>query len=145
MRRDHKIRLTSEQEDDLQRFARSRTLPARLVERAKMLVGCAAGHGVEEIAAQLNVARQTVARWLGRFEAQGMQGMEDAPRSGLPPVILTPKIAEILEKTTRERPAGATHWSTRRQPVHGETHLAEARFEAAPGEELQTQQRSPLR
>jgi transposase len=113
MRRDHKIRLTSEQEDDLQRFARSRTLPARLVERAKMLVGCAAGHGVEEIAAQLNVARQTVARWLGRFEAQGMQGMEDAPRSGRPPVILPPKIAEIVEKTTREKPAGATHWSTR--------------------------------
>jgi hypothetical protein len=56
MRRDHKIRLTSEQEDDLQRFARSRTLPARLVERAKMLVGYSAGHGVEEVAAQLNVA-----------------------------------------------------------------------------------------
>ena len=113
MRRDHKIRLTAEQEDDLQRFARSRTLPARLVERAKMLVGCAAGRRVEEIAAQLNVARQTVARWLGRFEAQGMKGMEDAPRSGRPPVILPSKIAEIVEKTTREKPAGATHWSTR--------------------------------
>lgn len=97
----------------MQRFARSRTLPARLVERAKMLAGCSAGHGVEEIAAQLNVARQTVARWLGRFEAQGMQGMEDAPRSGRPPLILPPKIAAIVEKTTREKPAGATHWSTR--------------------------------
>jgi transposase len=113
MRRDHKIRLTSEQEDDLQRFARSRTLPARLVERAKMLVLGSTGHGAEEIAAQLGVVRQTVTRWLGRFEAQGMKGIEDAPRSGRPPLILPPKIAEIVEKTTQEKPAGATHWSTR--------------------------------
>jgi predicted ArsR family transcriptional regulator len=114
MRRDHKIRLTSEQEDDLQRFARSRTLPGRLVERAKMLVGYSAGHGVEEVAAQLNVARQTVRRWLDRFEAQGMQGMEARWRYPL------------------EHAHAGPHG--RRQPVHGETHLAETRFEAAPGE-----------
>ena len=61
----YKIRLTSEQEDDLHRFARSRTLAARLVERAKMLVLGSTGHTVEEIAEQLGVSRQTVARWLG--------------------------------------------------------------------------------
>ena len=100
MRRDYKVWLTREQEDDLQRFARSRTLPARLVERAKMLLLCSTGHGADEIAAQLRVARQTVTRWLGRFEAQDMKGMEDAPRSGRPPLILSSKIAEIVEKTT---------------------------------------------
>jgi transposase len=120
MRRDHKIRLTSEQEDELQRFARSRTLPARLVERAKMLVLGSEGHRAAEIAAQLGVVRQTVTRWLGRFEAQGMKGMEDAPRSGRPPLILPSKIAEIVAKTTQEKPAGATHWSTRTlAPVAG--------------------------
>jgi transposase len=113
MRRDHRIRLTSEQEDDLQRFARSRTLPARLVERAKMLVLGSTGHGAEEIAARPGVVRQTVTRWLGRFETQGRKGIEDAPRSGRPPLILPPKIAEIVERTTQEKPAGATHWSTR--------------------------------
>lgn len=41
-------------------------LPARLVERSKMLLFGAAGHRVEEIAEQLDVARQTVSRWLGR-------------------------------------------------------------------------------
>jgi hypothetical protein len=37
---------------------RSRTLPERLLNPAKMLVRCSAEHGVEEIAAQRNVARQ---------------------------------------------------------------------------------------
>ncbi len=120
MRCAYRIRLTSEQEDDLQRFARSRTLAARLVERAKMLVLGSTGHTVEEIADQLGVSRQTVARWLGRFEAKGMKGMEDAPRSGRPHVILDSKIAEIVAKTTRETPEGATHWSTRTlAPVAG--------------------------
>jgi len=78
-----------------------------------MLVAGSIGQGSEEIAGRLGVARQTVSRWLGRFEAQGMKGMEDAPRSGRPPLILPSKIAEVVEKTTRQTPAGATHWSTR--------------------------------
>lgn len=120
MQRAYRIRLTSEQEDDLLRFARSRTLAARLVERAKMLVLYSAGHTAGEIADQLGVSRPTVPRWLGRFEEKGIQGLEDAPRSGRPPVIPDSKIAEIVAKTTRETPAGATHWSTRTlAPVAG--------------------------
>ena len=66
VQRAYKVWLSQEQEDDLQRFARSRTLPARLVERSKMLLSCAAGHTVEDTAEQLDMARQTVSRWLGR-------------------------------------------------------------------------------
>src|SRR6516225_9022246 len=114
MRRAHKVWLTREEEDDLQRYSRSRTLPRRLVERAKMLLLGGAGQGAEEIAEQLGTARQTVCRWLSRFEAQGLRGVEhDAPRPGRPPLILPSKIAEIVEKTTRQTPDGATHWSTR--------------------------------
>ncbi len=71
MQRAYRIRLTSEQEDDLLRFARSHTLAARLVERAKMLVLYSAGHTAGEIADQLRVSRPTVPRWLGRFEEKG--------------------------------------------------------------------------
>src|SRR3989442_10705367 len=114
MLRAYKVWLSQELEDDLRRYARSRTLPARLVERSKMLLGCATGQRVEEIAEELGVARQTVSRQLGRFVAQGLDGIaKDAPRSGRPPLIQPAKIAEIVEKTTRETPADATHWSTR--------------------------------
>ena len=114
MQRAYRICLNQEQEDDFRRFARSQTLPARLVQRSKMLLLYATGNSAEEIAEQLGVVRQTVSRWLGRFAEQGQVGIEkDAKRSGRPPFILTPKITEIVEKTTRETPAGATHWSTR--------------------------------
>jgi transposase len=114
MQRAYRIRLDQEQEDDFQRFARSQTLPARLVQRSKMLLLYATGKSVEEVAEQLGVARQTVSRWLDRFAEQGQAGIEkDAKRSGRPPSILPAKITEIVEKTTRETPAGATHWSTR--------------------------------
>src|SRR2546427_9200265 len=114
MQRAYKVCLSQEQDDDLRRFARSRTLPARLVERSKMVLACALGHNVEEIAKQLDVARQTVSRWLGRYSERGLDGLEkDLPRSGRPPTILPPQIAGIVVKTTRETPVGATHWSTR--------------------------------
>jgi transposase len=109
-----KIRLSQEQHDDFQRFARSHTLPARLVERARIILGAAQGRNTERIAAELGIARQTVARWRLRFAEHGLAGIEkDAPRSGRPRLILPDKIDEIVSKTTRETPPGATHWSTR--------------------------------
>ena len=114
MRRAYKVWLSQEQEDDLQRFARSRTLAARLVMRAKMLLGCAAGHTVEEIAEQLDVARQTVSRCLGRYVERGLEGIEkDMPRSGRPRTITSARVDEIVRLTTQSTPVAATHWSTR--------------------------------
>src|SRR5437588_3510008 len=101
MLRTYRVLLNQEQEDDLRRFARSRTLPARLVERAKMLLSCAAGHSVEDTAEQLDVARQTVSRWLGRYVERGLAGIEkDMPRSGRPRTITPARIDEIVRLTT---------------------------------------------
>ena len=80
-----KTLLTQEQEDNLRRLARGRTLPARLLERSKMLLLYARGDTMEEIAEHLGVVRQTVSRWLHRFVAQGgVEGLEDASRAGRP-------------------------------------------------------------
>ena len=77
-----KVWLSAEQQDELERFARSRTLAARCVERARILLGCAAGRENQQIGEELGVCRQTVGRWRERFVAQGMEGLEDRPRSG---------------------------------------------------------------
>ncbi|MGH9960696.1 MAG: IS630 family transposase [Pyrinomonadaceae bacterium] len=113
MRTASKVWLTQEQQDDFERCARSRTLAARLVERAKIVVLAAAHKPNEEIARSLGIVRQTVARWRERFVAQGIDGLEDAPRSGRPCQIRPAQITEIVRQTTRETPAAATHWSTR--------------------------------
>ncbi|MBF8285291.1 MAG: endonuclease DDE [Anaerolineales bacterium] len=114
MPRAAKVWLAQEQQDDLERFARSRTLAVRLVLRAKILLLAAAHKPNEEIARALDITRQTVGLWRGRFAEHGVAGIaKDAPRSGRPRLILPGRIDEIVRKTTRETPPDATHWSTR--------------------------------
>jgi transposase len=114
MSRAPKIWLTAEQQDDFVRFARSQTLAARLVERSKIVLQAAAGKADIEIAQALGITRQTVGLWRRRFLDRGIAGIEkDAPRSGRPRLIAASKIDEIVSLTTRQKPANATHWSTR--------------------------------
>jgi transposase len=108
-----KIQLTQPQQDELERCAKGRTVAARAVERAKIILGSAADMAKREIAEQLGIARQTVRRWEKRFLQQGAKGLEDAPRSGRPRRIQPEQIAQIVQKTTQETPADSTHWSTR--------------------------------
>ncbi len=108
-----KIQLTEQQQDELERCVSSRCLAVRTVERAKIILGLAAGKARKEIAEQVGMVRQTVRRWEQSFLQQGTQGLEDAPRSGRPRVIQPQKIEQIVHKTTQETPPDSTHWSTR--------------------------------
>src|SRR5712691_6410323 len=108
-----KIQLTGQQQDELERCVSSRCLAVHAVERAKIILGLAAGQAQQEIARQLGIVRQTVRRWEQRFQQQGTQGLEDAPRSGRPRNIQPEKIEQIVHKTTQETPPDSTHWSTR--------------------------------
>ena len=108
-----KIQLTEQQQDELERCVRSRGLAVRTVERAKVILGLAAGKATKEIAEQVGIVRQTVRRWRQRFLQQGTKGLEDAPRSGRPRVIQPEKIEQIVHKTAQETPPDSTHWSTR--------------------------------
>src|SRR5437773_9864683 len=112
MPRTAKVWLTQEQQDDFERFARSRTLAARLVQRARIVLMAAARKPDQEIAQALGIARQTAALWRGRFVEHGIAGIEkDAPRSGKPRAILPPQIDEVVTQTPRETPADATRRS----------------------------------
>lgn len=108
-----RIQLTEQQRNELQRCVGSRCLAARTVERAKIILGLAAGKAKKEIAEHAGIVRQTVRRWERSFLRQGIQGLEDAPRSGRPRLIQPQKIEQIVHKTTQETPPDSTHWSTR--------------------------------
>ena len=107
------MQLTEPQQDELERCARSRSVAARAVQRAKIILGLTAGETKKEIAQQLGIVRQTVRRWEQRFLQHGAEGLDDAPRSGRPPVLQPETIAQIVYKTTQETPSDSTHWSTR--------------------------------
>jgi len=106
--------LSEQQRTTLEGFARGRRIPARLVERARIVLLTADGQQDSQIAEVLSIPRQKAARWRKRFLALGIAGLEkDAPRPGRPPVITEQTIQDVVARTTQTRPAHATHWSTR--------------------------------
>jgi transposase len=114
MRRAIAIELSDEERTVLQRWARGRSTPARVVLRAKIVLAAAAGRENQDIATELGSDPHTVARWRKRFVALRCVGLEsDAPRSGRPATARQALAAKIVQKTTQETPANATHWSTR--------------------------------
>lgn len=104
--------LTSEQESELTKLARSKRTSVRLAQRAQIVLLAAQGLQNKDIAEQLGIGRVQVARWRERFLEDGLQGIErDLPR-GAPPVKVD--VARLVELTTQTTPEGATHWSTRK-------------------------------
>lgn len=108
------IVLSPEQRVALDAQARARRAPARNVERARIVLLAAAGRQNQEIAAQLQITPEKVARWRQRFLAGGIEALaHEAPRPGRPRTITPAKVRKVVRKTTQQTPPNATHWSTR--------------------------------
>jgi len=108
------ITLTDEIRNELERNARGRSTPVRLMIRSQIVLRAADGLENREIAKELALARGTVGKWRSRFAENGLEGIsKDAPRAGRRPKISAAKVREVIRRTTREVPTGATHWSTR--------------------------------
>jgi transposase len=106
--------LDDSQREVLRQWARSRSLSARQVERAKVVLLAADGKTDVDIAASLHITNKKAARWRKRFLKVGMPGLEkDASRPGRKPAIATAVKLALIEKTTQASPTNATHWSTR--------------------------------
>jgi hypothetical protein len=82
------ISLTSAQRDDLQRWLRSTNLPAGLARRARLLLL------LEQPDTSLRQAAQTAGltprharKWVQRFLAHGLDGLQDKLRPGRQPVF----------------------------------------------------------
>ena len=108
------IELSPEERKELEQVARARSLPAREVERARIVLRAADGSLDKDIAAELGVTREKVARWRRRFLEIGIAALrKDAPRPGRPRTVPESKVNLVVAKTTQEKPVAATHWSTR--------------------------------
>jgi transposase len=98
----------------LERWARSRTSPYRLVTRARIVLSAATGSSRREIAERLRVRPTTVTRWLRRYALLGPQGLlRDAPRPVAWSRLDIATVREILWKTLREPPVRGRRWTTR--------------------------------
>ena len=77
--------LRDEEKEELGRVARSRTLGAGRVRRARIVLQALGGLKAAEIGARVGLCGATVRHWLKRFNARGLDGLEEDVRTGRPP------------------------------------------------------------
>jgi transposase len=88
-------KLTAAEQAAIENLARSRTAPARAVERARILLLAGMGKRVPAIAQELELTETTVRTWLKRFNAAERDGLQDRPRAGRPATYPPEQVAEV--------------------------------------------------
>jgi transposase len=71
-------------------------LPARVVERARMVLLLHEGERVPAVAGRLGIGADVVRTWLTRFNAEGLDGLRDRPRSGRPATYSPEQVGEVV-------------------------------------------------
>lgn len=88
--------VSDEEREQLGRMARSRTAGAGLVRRARIVLHALEGLKVPDISARMNLCGATVRHWLKRFNARGLQGLEEDVRSGRPPTYSAEQRSAVI-------------------------------------------------
>src|SRR4051812_13152218 len=95
-------------------MARSRSMSAALVQRAKIVLACAEGIANSRIAQRFDTTKATVGKWRRRFISRRISGLYDELRPGKPRTIDDERVAALIHTTLHTRPSnGATQWSVR--------------------------------
>jgi transposase len=122
------IRLAAGERNELQERARSRTMRAEDVRRARLVLMLAQGKSYVAIRAALACNASYISRWKSRFVAERLAGLY-ARHPGRAVQKRTPALeARILAATRRGPGDGSTHWSSRKLAKHlGVNHMMVAR------------------
>lgn len=105
--------LTTEEREQLESWERKTTTEQRLVQRARIVLECAAGKTGVEIARQLHLRPATVSRWRTRFARHRLAGLSDAPRPGKPAHYDASTERRVLAKLDEPPPTGFSTWNGR--------------------------------
>ena len=106
--------LSAKDRAELEKIVGDGNAAQKVAKRAKIVLMTAAGAGVMAIMRTVSVSKTTVWRWQEYFVEAGVAGVIKGRSKppGKKPIAEALKRA-IVEKTVKERPAHATHWSVR--------------------------------
>ena len=118
--------LTAEEASAVESLARSRTEPARRVERARIIRRASRGETPPAIAEALGLSAETVRSRIRRFNAEGLAAFElaafeDRHRSGRPATFSTDVVAAVIATapTSPRRPGlPFASWTLDRLAAH---------------------------
>jgi putative transposase len=107
------LAVRDEERAQLLSIVRSRSLPAALTQRARIVLACEREPNNKAVGADLGVGAHTVGKWRNRFITDRLEGLYDELRSGRPRTVEDEAVAELVTKTLASKPKSDTHWSVR--------------------------------
>src|SRR6202043_2914453 len=106
------IELNPVMKSTLDHLARSASTPQALALRSRIVLAAAAGQANQQIANALQVPEVTVGKWRRCFASQGLDGLQDAARSGRPPKY-GQEILQKVQSRACQQPEHYSRWSVR--------------------------------
>ena len=113
------IPLTKEKEQSLSKLYSTHP-NARCRQRAQAILLSNQKYNLAQIHDILNVNQYTVSLWINRFEAKGINGLIDLPRSGRPAIYQRHEV-EIFKKLLDEEPRQIKQAQIKLQKLTGKT------------------------
>src|SRR5262249_41497998 len=95
--------LSDEERQEIRRLSQSRKASVRTVERAQMIQFASQGQLVPAIAGRLGLGQDVVRQWVKRFNAAGLAGLQDRPRSGRPATYTPEQVGAMIAAALTER------------------------------------------
>jgi len=77
------LTITDAERKQLKKLANGQKTERRMVDRAKIILKCADGAKISDIAAEFAMRPNTVMKWRDRFKEDRLSGLEDAKRKAL--------------------------------------------------------------
>jgi transposase len=106
------ISLDHMQHTQLQQLVKAPSTAQSLVLRARIVLAAADQQSNQQIAARLGIPQITASKWRRRFAQLGLEGLQDAPRSGRPPQH-GPEVREKVQQRVCQQPEFQSRWSVR--------------------------------
>jgi transposase len=95
---------------ELRKIVNAHKSEQRMVRRAKMILMCAEGRQIKDIAAELGERPNTVITWRNRYMEQGIKGLNDLDRPGKPATYGEEFRKLVLDKLAEDPPNGLANW-----------------------------------
>jgi transposase len=112
--------LAKEQVAELRAVVNSRDVPAVVATRARIVLWMAEGRRRKDVAGLAGVSLPTVDRWVDRYAAEGLAGLEEHKRGAGREQVPARVAARILalSRTTPPAGTGLSHWSSREMAAY---------------------------
>jgi transposase len=96
----------------LDHLVRSPSTRQSLVQRCRIVLAAAAGQTNQQIAGDLRMPEVTISKWRRGFARHGLEGLQDAPRSGRP-LKHGLEVIQRVQKRACQPPEHDSRWSVR--------------------------------